>query len=102
MPYFYLLFHSFIIYITVTARGLFLLGVIQILCRRKVCLLILCLRGRSAFRVSGKLVAELGKAHSSLKSWLLDLTSALHRQQHETKLLLSLYAKSLIEIDAEW
>lgn len=44
MPYFYLLFHSFIIYITLTARGLFLLGVRQILCRRKVCILILCLR----------------------------------------------------------
>lgn len=74
MPYFYLLFHSFIIYITVTARGLFLLGVIQILCRRKVCLLTFCLRGGCVFKGSSKSVAKLGKGASSLGSWPLVLT----------------------------
>lgn len=102
MPYFYLLFHSFIIYITLTARGLFLLGVRQILCSRKVCILILYLRGRNVFKGSSKWVAELGKGPDSPESWLLGLTRDPHKQLHETKLLLSLCVKPLIYTDSEW
>lgn len=102
MPYFYLLFHSFIIYITVTARGLFLLGVIQILCKGELCLLKLCLRGGCAFKGSSKLVAGFGRGPSSPRSWLLDIIYGPHKELYQTKLLLSLCGEPLIQTDAGW
>lgn len=102
MPYFYLLFHSFIIDITATARGLFLLGVLRIPCKGEVSLLRLCRRGGCAFKGSSKLVAGFGRGPGSPWSWLLDITYGPHKELHQAKLLLSLCGEPLIQTDAGW
>lgn len=83
MPYFYVLFQSFIIYVTATARSLFLLSVIQIHCKGKVCLV--CWRCGHAFRERRKLIAEHGKGSDLLDSgfsmWTVALTKGCVKQR---------------------